>query len=418
MKSKSKRKAANFLNLLCLFVITFAFYVSLFSQEKERPKIIDFGSSLKKKNKSKEKDNKPEKNKSEEELIQIESNLVVNEILVLNEKGNSIKGLKKEDFIVKEDGELQKIESFSLGSETVIPRSIVLIIDHSTSLLPYIETSVDAAKLLIDKLNPQDRIAIVTDNVELLADFTRDRKQLKEKLDELKNNVAVKKVGRSAQFSALYAVLNELFTKEDALPVIIFQTDGDELALLKDSVVSNGLQNSSQIPLFGINWSKRDFSLSDILIATEKKGATVYTIYPGLRLVGFSEEEQLRRTRRDLNNMYNAVKKINGKTPPGNPSDDNLLVINTAKTTLQKQLVLADVARFSGGWADFIEVPEDANIVYSRILNAVESRYIIGYYPTNEMKNGKRRKINIEVRNHPEYTIWGRKTYFASETEK
>jgi hypothetical protein len=51
--------------------------------------------------------------------------------------------------------------------------------------LPYLDNSVKAAKLLVDKLGPKDMMAIVTDDVELIQEFTTDKKKLKEKLDKL-----------------------------------------------------------------------------------------------------------------------------------------------------------------------------------------------------------------------------------------
>lgn len=49
------------------------------------------------------------------------------------------------------------------------------------------------------------------------------------------------------------------------------------------------------------------------------------------------------------------------------------------------------------------------------ILTDIDRRYVIGYYPTNRARDGKRRKVQIEIRNHPEYVVWGQKTYFARE---
>ena len=70
------------------------------------------------------------------------------------------------------------------------------------------------------------------------------------------------------------------------------------------------------------------------------------------------------------------------------------------------------VAELSGGNAGFIEKPEDAENIYSEIFTVIKNRYVIGYYPTNEQKDGKRREVKIEVRNHPEYIVTGRKGYF------
>ena len=87
--------------------------------------------------------------------------------------------MTKEDFIVKEDSNLQQVATLSLGDNKNLSRSIVLIIDYSPSQLPYIRTSIEAAKVLVDKLNPKDRMALVTDDVKLLADFTSDKQVLK-----------------------------------------------------------------------------------------------------------------------------------------------------------------------------------------------------------------------------------------------
>jgi hypothetical protein len=97
--------------------------------------------------------------------------------------------------------------------------------------------SVDAAKTLVDKLGPPDRMAVVTDDIKLLTGFTQNKDELKSKLESLKKKARNSDArggwfrGHSNQFSALMATLRELFTAEDERPVVIFQTDGDELSL-------------------------------------------------------------------------------------------------------------------------------------------------------------------------------------------
>jgi len=48
-------------------------------------------------------------------------------------------------------------------SGATVPRSIILIIDYSPSQFAYIKDSIEAAKVLVDKLKPRDRMAVVTD---------------------------------------------------------------------------------------------------------------------------------------------------------------------------------------------------------------------------------------------------------------
>lgn len=201
-----------------------------------KTKIKDFGASLKKfgkKGKDNSKNEKRPTEGSDEEIIRVKTDLIVCDVLVVNQKGNVILGLDQNDFVVTEDGEPQKISLFSFGENATIPRSIVLIIDYSSSQLLFLRNSIEAAKILIDKLAPQDRMAIVTDDVKLLTGFTKDKALLKKELDNLGKNMFRDKFGRSEQYSALVATLNEMFDEEDIRPIVIFQTDEDELFYLK-----------------------------------------------------------------------------------------------------------------------------------------------------------------------------------------
>ena len=87
--------------------------------------------------------------------------------------------------------------------------------------------------MLVDKLNPRDRMAVVTDDVNLLVDFTSDKDLLKSRLDSLRQSALSGKLGASDQYDALMATLLELFDGEDVRPIVIFQTDGDQLESLK-----------------------------------------------------------------------------------------------------------------------------------------------------------------------------------------
>lgn len=379
------------------------------SADKEKRELKNYGASFEK-NDKKDKDEGKSKtqntdNAEDGEIIRIETTLIITDILVLDEKGNTVKGLNKDDFVVKEDGESQEIEVFSLGDGETIPRSIVLVIDYSQSQLPYIKTSVEAAKVLVDKLNPKDRMAIVTDDVELLQAFTSDKTLLKEKLESLKKSALSGTMGRSNQYSALMVTLNELFGDEDLRPIIIFQTDGDQLSQLKGKMVNH--------------LTKITFSYEDILTAAERRRATVYTIIPGLRFIGTSEEEKLKRARTNMENDAKAsaeLRKIVFK-PDKIKITEKYLKLRSESYYCQ-QSAIAEIAKFTGGWADFLEQPEQADKIYSEILSGMNLRYVIGYYPTNQARDGKVRKVKMEVRNHPEYIITGRETYILTDKEK
>src|ERR1044072_4824984 len=238
---------------------------------QERPKLKDFGNSLERlkwdaqkhasvETKSRKiKEQRRSQPDEDEDVVRVETSLVVCDVLVLDPKGHAVRGLVREDFVVSEEGQSQEVGTFSLGNDVRVPRSIVLVIDYSGSQFPFIKLSVESAKTLVDKLSPLGLMAVVTDDVELIADFTADKEKLKQKLDALAKRAAEEegflakafgqrqRFGRSAQFSALLATLREAFHEADVRPVVIFQTDGDELGYLREPVIQPVVPPNLQI---------------------------------------------------------------------------------------------------------------------------------------------------------------------------
>ena len=379
----------------------------------------DFGASLKRLQWDEQKQTSVEQKKAKDEaataddVLKVETTLAIFDMLVLDRQGRALPGFTKDDFVVSEDGKPQEVAAFSLGDGSTIPRSIVLIIDYSGSQLPYLQNSIEAAKTLVDKLTPRDRMAIVSDDVELLVDFTQDKGKLKKSLDSLRKKAAGNRPGRSEQYSALFATLRELVKSEER-PIILFQTDGDELYRLQ--AVGNVLRPS-------FNERLKPYSFQDIYTAAEKSRATIYTIIPGVQLAGKSSEEQLSRAREIYAQRLQAMRKRAGDEPidaflarmrqmPDSYFQQMITVQN------RQQLAAAGIAKLTGGWAEFLETPEQATPIYERILAGINRRYLIGYYPTNEARDGKLRKVKIEVKGHPEYRILGKQSYYAKAAEK
>jgi VWFA-related protein len=379
------------------------------AQEKQRRE--EFGSSLKRL-KWDEKEQKAVETKKEDErtdsgvVIRVETSLAVFDILAFDKDGRAVSGLSKEDFVVAEDGAPQEVASLSLGDGSTVPRSIVLIIDYSGSQQPFIENSVAAAKTLVDRLKPNDRMAIVTDDVSLLVDFTKDKRKLKDGLDSLRKKAKSGRPGRSEQYSALLATLKELVGGVER-PIIIFQTDGDELGRLRNPTSPPPGEN---MPVT-LRDQFKEYSLQDIYTAAEKTRTTIYAVIPGVRFAGVPPEEHAERARRLFDKLFQSRQEWNGWRRPTPTFEDYLR--RRAHTILRQQLALAGVAKLTGGWAEYLEEPEQASGIYDRIFAGIERRYILTYYPTNTRRDGKLRKVEIKVRNHPEYVIWGKKSYYA-----
>jgi len=411
------------------------------SAEKIRAKT--FGSSLKK-YKAKEPRDFQDRAKSKEsndvETIRVTTDLVVNDVLVTDQNGKMVTELNKDDFLVTEDGAPQTIQVFSPGQGGPSPRSIVLIIDCTFLQAPYLKNSIEAAKMLVDRLAPQDKMAIVTVDVKLVVDFTADktllkktlssllkdpilesRKELNAWLPQFKDDPRLSKrvwdilekngVGPGREFEALLAVLNEMFDREDRQRIVIFQGDGNEIMeLTPNKDTSDKIANSAGEARTRFNREKaaKNFEFSDIEEAIERSRATIYSVAPGIRFLGLSNEEQKARAEFALTNLYRAFGG-RGEAPA---RLREVAQSPIAELLLAGQIAMFRIAELSGGSLSFIEKPEDAEEAYSNIFNLISNRYVIGYYPTNHAQDGKRREMKVVVRNHPEYVVTGRTAYF------
>jgi len=251
---------------------------------------------------------------------------------------------------------------------------------------------------------------VVTDDVALLVDFTNSKTEIKNALESLKTkSSAGRAIGKSLQLSALMATLKELINEEEQ-SVIILQTDGDQLLALK--------QPDSQ-SFLSIGFDQAGFSFGDLYSAVEKCHVTIYSVIPGLQLIGLPEDK--------LGDQFKAIKEqemlaIKELSPieyetwksHRDKSDARLLKIQ-AKTRLDQHMALLSLAKLSGGWTEYLQTPERAQDIYSKIFSSMNQRYNIAYYPTNDKRDGKQRKVKIEVRDHPEFVILGRKSYFAPQ---
>ncbi|MDQ3633335.1 MAG: VWA domain-containing protein [Acidobacteriota bacterium] len=424
-------------NNLCLALITLSVLsislvsnIDVFAQSKKGT----FGSSLEKfeKGKSAPKDKEQNNQKSntppDDGTIRVDTNLIISDVLVVNEKGNPVIGLNQSDFIVKEDTKPQKIELFSFGANASLPRSIVLIFFNGRYSRYDRENNLRAAKYLVDKLAPNDKMAIVTLDVNLALDFTTDKKLLKKTLNSLSDQRrANPSVSRT--YGTLMAVLGEMFDEKDVRPIVVLQTPGGELWQLKETDLLKLPEDAPSVSELYQRirkkiskeakadsdkaYPERGYGFSDILETVERSRATIYSIIPDMRFVGHSREEQLRRGRISVEDwMRRAVKEtdllvINKKADEYKENEADGIIIN--------QLSMIQIATASGGLTNFIEQPKDAEKVYDDIFTIINNRYTIGYYSDNETQTDKPRSVKIEVRGHPEYKIIGRNSYIAPE---
>jgi hypothetical protein len=215
----------------------------------------------------------------------------------------------------------------------------------------------------------------------------------------------------------------------------VFQTDGDEALYLRNSIITPTVpanlpfnlraqvQEEVQQRLKLQREGMTEFSLEDIYRAVQTSRATIYTVIPGIKMIGFPQDEQMKRLKADderriaewLNTVRPNVKKafLIREEERQKRMTPEIWQLRTEEA-VKIQSALAAVAPLTGGWTDFLETPTQADAIYSRIFNDINERYVIGYYPSNKARDGKRRTIEVKIKDHPEYEVLGRKSYYAS----
>jgi VWFA-related protein len=399
---------------LFLFLLTGSLLFITGSQEsrEKQPKRRTFGFSLKRPHddaipasptRTKDEEIEELQSRAASETLKVDTLVAVFDFLVVDVSGKPVGNLKKEDFVVSEDSIPQEISLFTRGDDTRQPRSIILIIEWSNTA-HYIENSLAAAQKFVDQLGPQDQLAIVRSDIKLLCDFTNDKRDLKAALQILQDQISGKsgdlpaEVGLPPQqfeFETLLAVLQELIAGS-ARHIIIFQADGGESLYLRDQALVH-----HPIPP-----PERKISLAEVLSVVKKSRATIYSIIPDFQYVGLPEGEQIDRARRSLKAQIGYLSE----------SEQHWLLSkarlkNFVDSAVIGQRSLLLVAGLSGGWSSFLERPEFASNVYSRILADANQRYVIAYNVADKTRDGRLRSVKIRVRSHPEYLVQGRESY-------
>jgi len=155
---------------------------------------------------------------NDDEILNVESSLVVLNATVTDVKGKAFTGLKQNQFKVLEDGQEQKIDFFE-AEET--PFAAVILVDTSGSMEGSVSMARSAAINFLDGLRADDVTAIYNfdSKVSLVQDFSNSR-DIVEKIFDLKAK------GMTVLNDAIYAAALELGKRGEKRKAIIVLSDG------------------------------------------------------------------------------------------------------------------------------------------------------------------------------------------------
>ncbi|MBV9088066.1 MAG: VWA domain-containing protein [Acidobacteria bacterium] len=278
---------------------------------------------------------------------------------VKDKHGLLIPNLTKNDFDVLEDGKPQTIKYFA--AEANQPLTLGLLIDTSVSqerVLP-MEKEVGAA-FLNNVLREKDLAFVISFdvNVDLLQDFTNERRDLRAAMDRTKINggggggglpgmgggpVPISNPKGTLLYDAVYLASNEKLRNEVGRKAMILLTDGED--------------QGSQMKIM------------DAVEAAQKADAMIYVLLIADR--GF------------YGGMYSGDREM-------------------------RKLCEETGGRVISVGNKYEKLKE----AFEQIANELRSQYNIGYTPTNNKKDGTFRKVEIRSK-QPNLRIQARKGYYA-----
>ena len=328
----------------------------------------------------------PAQEQQKQDTIRISSTYVSVPVIVTDRFGRLVTGLNAQNFSVREDGKPQKVENFS-ASES--PFSVVLLIDTSRSTVRKLGAIQKAAESFIKQLQPRDSVMVLTfdDKINVISDFTGD-------ITALRKAIKAARTGYSTRlYDAIQYAVKEKLAHVDGRKAIVVLTDGVDTASKEatyDSTVS--LIAGSGIISYAIQYETRNEG-APIMRPMSLPNDRESFLSPGTGLrftTGFALSSSFLHFSQPLAAAAFLSAQQSGVIQSHQPAvvKDRYLIASEFLRTL----TVVSGARHLR--ADSIENTSNA---FTMIATELRNLYTLGYYSSNELRDGNYRKINVGV---------------------
>ena len=364
-----------------------------------------------------------------------QSELVLVNVTVRDKNGNFVRGLKPQDFAILEDNKAQKIDSFDIenidalanqdvaqakllsGLPTPAPgvagaapadadpankfkdkRLIVLLCDLSAMEPDEIDRAISSADHYVDtQMVPADLVSIVSLGSALLVnqDFTSDHDLLKKQLQAFGEGSGQGYEEGTAGTTEGTPDTGQPFTADDT-EYNIFNTDRRLAALRSVAEKLSHLQQKKSLIYFSSGMDRTGIeNQAELRGATNAAGRANLAIYTmdlrGLQALVAGGEAQ--------NASLRGTSAYSGQS--------TISALNSNFTT---QETLVTLASDTGGRA-FLD-SNDFSQVFKGVQQDTSTYYLLGYRSTNPARDGRYRRIKVNV-NVPGVKVDYRRGYYA-----
>lgn len=327
--------------------------------------------------------------KEEDEPIRVDTQLVDVPFVVTDKAGKPILNLKQANFTVYEDGKKQEIAEFAATSA---PFEVALLLDTSGSTRSDLALIQRAAANFISSLRAGDKVSIIAYKtaqneterfpaVEILNPLTDDRDRLKLALE------AVKTSNGTPYYDSLLEVAEKVFAKPAGdefrgRRALVALTDGVDSVSAAEFDEAKEVLEKAGITAYFIQVNTREFFEENLL--GDCRSA-----------IRFSTA-QIRRYYRVYYPKSNVEKTFNFC---GLGDFERLAISKGLYELADRQM--KDLANASGGKVFAVADLSEARNAFKAVADEIGTKYSLGYYSSNEKRDGTYRKIKVELKGVP-----------------
>ena len=205
----------------------------------------------------------------------VDATLVNLNVMVTDEDGVVLGGLKKGNFRVLDNGAPQQILDFS---PTTAPITIVLLMEYSSSSYDYFAyKAAEWSSRFLDHLEQRDWIALVTYDIQpkVRVDFTHERYKVRDELSML----GFPGFSESNLFDALIDTLDKLDHVKGRTSILLMTTGANSFSAATFDDVLNRLRQSD-VTIFSVNLAEEKnvrYGNTDISFMQTKSSLTTFS---------------------------------------------------------------------------------------------------------------------------------------------
>ena len=260
------------------------------------------------------------------------------DVAVIDNSGRFIPNIPKEKFRILEDNVPQQMTSFTLGEA---PMTVAMVIEFSNLFQQYWSEgwyqTLTATYGFVETLKPDDYVAIVAYDLrpEILSDFSTDRRDTQQALQRMR----IAAYSESNLYDALVDTAERMKDIEGRKAIVLISSGIDTFSKLTFDKTRRALQTAG-VPIYslGLLQALRDYA--------------------------------------DAQGGLSAIARL-----------DFLQADNQLRTFTKE----------TGGQAWFPRFYGEFGSIFGQIHQALRNKYAMAYNPSNQAKDGKFRKIKVEL---------------------